>query len=88
MISILIRFHYYAGFAVGTAGSFPIFGLITRWLGWEWIFYFSAIVGVIWFWCWQQLVYDTPDKHPTISKKERTYINESLKEAVTNEKVS
>uniref|UniRef100_A0A2H8TPE6 Putative inorganic phosphate cotransporter n=2 Tax=Melanaphis sacchari TaxID=742174 RepID=A0A2H8TPE6_9HEMI len=46
--------------------------------GWESVFYVSGGLGLLWYICWTLLVYDTPAKHPTISIRERIYIENCL----------
>lgn len=42
---------------------------------------------MIWFVFWISLVYDTPEEHPWISKKERNYIQNSLGDSLNKNKV-
>ena len=34
--------------------------------------------GIVWFFLWMYVVYDTPEMHPRISTAERNYIQKSL----------
>jgi len=68
----------YAGSMCGTILSLPLTGLICDSLGWEAAFYCFGAVGVLWFVFWAIFVYDTPAKHPFISKEERDLIEISL----------
>lgn len=68
----------YMGASVGLAICYPIFGFIISILSWEWVFHFCTVAAVIWFICWQYLVYDTPSQHPRIDPEELQFINESL----------
>jgi len=53
-------------------------GYLISSFGWESVFYVSGGLGLLWFICWIFLVYDTPAKHPTISIRERTYIENAI----------
>ncbi|XP_023307800.2 sialin isoform X2 [Lucilia cuprina] len=72
----------YAGSNIGTVISMPL----TGWLcsldfmgGWPLAFYLFGIVGIIWFIFWMFLVYDKPSMHPRISRKERLFIERSIR---------
>lgn len=51
--------------------------------GWPSIYYIFGILGVAWCVIWFVYAADSPLKHRWISEKERIYIEDSLKEAVT-----
>lgn len=68
----------YLGSSMGVAVYYPIFGWIMRTYSWEYIYYFSGVVGMLWFLCWNYYVYDTPAQHPRISATERNFIHEKL----------
>lgn len=68
----------YLGSSMGVAVYYPIFGWIMRKLSWEYIFHFCGLSGLVWFFCWNYFVYDTPALHPRISPIERNYIHEKL----------
>lgn len=68
----------YLGSSVGTALNFPIFGFIMKRYGWEFVFHFCTIIGLAWFFCWQYLVYDSPNEHPRILPSEKEYILKAL----------
>ncbi|KAK7486159.1 hypothetical protein BaRGS_00022625 [Batillaria attramentaria] len=53
--------------------------------GWPFIFYLYGVIAVLWVIMWQFLAYDTPDKHPRVSAKERAVIGSTPK---TTTKVS
>lgn len=50
--------------------------------GWESVFYVSGALGLLWMICWKILVFDTPAKHPTISNKEKSYIENYIGKTV------
>merc|ERR1719244_1855832 len=62
----------------GTILSLPLTGLICDAWGWEAAFYSFGAVGLVWFIFWAIFVYDSPAKHPFISKEERDLIEVSL----------
>lgn len=66
------------GASVGLAVCYPIFGFIISISSWEWIFHFCTVAAIIWFACWQYLVYDKPSQHPRIDPDELLFITESL----------
>jgi len=68
----------YAGTVVGAVVSTATAGVICDYLGWDAVFYISAISGMIWFIFWTLLVYDSPEVHPTITEGERDLILVSL----------
>lgn len=55
-------------------------GLLCRYVisGWIYIFLLTSLFGFIWLPLWLWLVSDSPNKHRTISEKERKYICDSL----------
>ncbi|XP_022176320.1 sialin-like [Myzus persicae] len=68
----------YLGSSIGTAVTYIMCGYLIASFGWESVFYVSGGLGLLWFICWILLVYDTPAKHPTISIRERTYIENCI----------
>jgi hypothetical protein len=46
------------------------------WGGWQVIFYIFGLCGVLWFPYWALFAYESPDKHPKITKEELDYIRE------------
>ncbi|XP_018572111.1 sialin [Anoplophora glabripennis] len=76
----------YLGSSVGASLTYPICGfIIDRW-GWELVFYTCGVMGMLWFFAWGTLVYDSPNEHPRISEKEREYIVASLGQSVATAK--
>lgn len=68
----------YMGSSVGVAVFFPVFGYLISWTSWEWVFHLTGVTGIIWFFAWNYLAFDTPAKHPRIDPEERAYIEKSL----------
>ncbi|XP_021203259.1 vesicular glutamate transporter 1 [Bombyx mandarina] len=64
----------YAGIVIGM----PLSGLLADYIGWQAPFYFYGTFGIIWYACWLWLVFEKPSKHPCITGKELTYIEQSL----------
>ncbi|KAE9524732.1 hypothetical protein AGLY_014782, partial [Aphis glycines] len=74
----------YLGSSVGTAVTYIMCGYLIASFGWESVFYVSGGLGLLWAICWILVVYDTPAKHPTISIRERTYIENCLGKTIQN----
>lgn len=68
----------WAGAQAGTVVALPISGLLADEVGWESVFYFFGALGIAWFLCWTLLCYDSPAKHPRISKEECQYIETNI----------
>ncbi|GAB6029806.1 hypothetical protein CHUAL_005518 [Chamberlinius hualienensis] len=66
----------YAGAVVGM----PISGWLTQGCGWTACFYFYGVAGIIWYVFWLWLSFERPSKHPTITREELAYIEESIGE--------
>nr|CAG4640809.1 EOG090X04X8 [Eulimnadia texana] len=64
----------YAGAVVGM----PLSGWLTEGVSWQAPFYFYGVAGLIWYAIWMWLSFEKPCLHPTISARERLYIEESL----------
>ncbi|KAL5235204.1 hypothetical protein ACI65C_002614 [Semiaphis heraclei] len=68
----------YLGSSIGNAVTYIMCGYLIAAFGWESVFYVSGGFGLVWYICWVLLVYDTPAKHPTISIRERLYIENCI----------
>lgn len=73
--------------SLGAAITLPICGFLIAWIGWESVFYFTGLVGLIWSILWFVLVFETPAVHPRITPEEREYIETSIGFSATNHKV-
>lgn len=71
-------FMLYKGSSIGNAVTYIMCGYLIAAFGWESVFYVSGGLGLVWYICWVLLVYDTPAKHPTISIRERLYIENCI----------
>jgi ACS family sodium-dependent inorganic phosphate cotransporter len=76
-----------AASSLGAAITMPVCGFLISSLGWESVFYVTGVVGLIWSIAWFFLVFDSPAQHPRISEEERRYIEGSIGEATSHDKV-
>ncbi|TMW51669.1 hypothetical protein DOY81_003258, partial [Sarcophaga bullata] len=72
----------YFGSSIGVAFSYPLFAYIMHYMSWRWVYDFCGIVGTIWWFAWLLCVYDSPARHPRITKSELNYIQKSLGSSV------
>lgn len=77
----------YLGSSVGTAVTYFICGFIIDYLSWEYVFYITGFIGLIWYVCWCFFVYETPAEHPWISKEEHSYITKSISDTYDSKKL-
>lgn len=82
MYFLFIFFYICKGSSVGAAITYITCGYLISMFDWESVFYVSGGMGFIWMVCWAFLVYDTPAKHPTISIREKTYIQNCIGNAI------
>ncbi|XP_020280046.1 sialin [Pseudomyrmex gracilis] len=75
----------YLGSSVGAAITYPLCAALTTSLGWGASFHATSLLGLIWYFFWHFLVYDSPQQHPRISDDEKNYIVENIADSV-NEK--
>jgi MFS family permease len=68
------------GASLGTVVAMPLCGLVLNAWGWEAVFYLSGVLALVWCAAWWLLVFDTPEKHPRISREERQYLRDNLTE--------
>ncbi|XP_067010084.2 sialin isoform X2 [Anabrus simplex] len=78
----------YHGASVGTAVTYPLSGLVIASFGWEYVFYLTGTLSIIWCICWWLLVFDSPAQHPRLSERERKYLEKSLGKSVSLRKAS
>ncbi|BFY98722.1 hypothetical protein BsWGS_01761 [Bradybaena similaris] len=74
----------FSGTTFGIVFTFPIVDMLCDLGGqaWVFVFYIPGAVTILYCILWKFMVYDTPNQHPRISKTERTYISNSLKETM------
>lgn len=63
----------YAGAILG----FPLAGLITHYLGWQYIFYVSASCCILWYLMWLCLSYEKPSHHKSMSDSEFEFLEKA-----------
>ncbi|XP_073832864.1 major Facilitator Superfamily Transporter 17 [Musca autumnalis] len=64
----------FQGFSIGTGLTFVLGGFITKRFGWQYVFYTTGSLGMLWCVFWYLLAYNTPQEHPRITKDELEYI--------------
>lgn len=67
----------YGGFVISAATTFPICAFLCENFGWEFIFYVTGLVGIIFLLISYFLVYDWPETHPRISSVELEYLRKT-----------
>eukprot|EP01084_Bolivina_argentea_P107086 191501_1 len=68
-----------SGIYIANSMTFSICSFIINHSGWETVFYFFAIIAIIWYILWLYYVYDNPSDDPLISKKELKYLQKTIK---------
>ncbi|MFK7949967.1 MAG: MFS transporter [Saprospiraceae bacterium] len=63
-----------SGAAVGGIIAFPVIGLLSVYMGWQYIFILVGLLGLLWLIPWWILVKSPPGEHPWITEEEREYI--------------
>ncbi|XP_055339452.1 sialin-like isoform X2 [Paramacrobiotus metropolitanus] len=66
-----------AGAPIGNVVVFLASGFLAHNFGWESVFYVFGGIGAVWWVFWQFLIYDSPFKHPRISRHELSLISGS-----------
>lgn len=56
-------------------------------LDWQYVFYMTGCLTLIWYAFWLYLIYDSPAQHPRISNAERKYLERAIGDSVTSHKV-
>ncbi|XP_050315128.1 putative inorganic phosphate cotransporter [Anthonomus grandis grandis] len=76
----------YSGISIGTIVCLPLTGAICKsYLGWPVSLYLFGGCGFLWCILWLFFGHNSPATHPTITKAERRYIEESLAQAEETE---
>ncbi|XP_053989030.1 sialin-like [Hylaeus volcanicus] len=71
----------------GTVVTFALCGQIISAYGWSTAYYVTSGLILIFYVLWIYLIYDTPDNHPGITEREKTYIKEQIGTTVSKQKV-
>lgn len=69
----------FAGAQIGVVISMGLSGILVNSFGWQSVFYCYGVLGIVWYCCWLVLIYDEPSDHPFITKRELSYLQESVK---------
>ncbi|XP_039555414.1 vesicular glutamate transporter 1-like, partial [Passer montanus] len=69
------------GSYAGAVVAMPLAGVLVQYTGWSSVFYVYGSFGVLWYFFWVLVSYESPAQHPTISPEERKYIEESIGES-------
>ncbi|XP_068237202.1 sialin-like [Palaemon carinicauda] len=78
----------YLANTLSPAITLPICGLIIANYGWAAQFYVCGILSLIWAIVWFSFIYDRPEEHPRISKKELDFLQTVLMESGTKKSTS
>lgn len=74
----------YAGSQFGTVVMLAISGVLaSSFMGWPSIFYVSGVFGLFWTLFWIAAGSNSPEEHPSITKREKDFIVESIGSSVT-----
>jgi MFS family permease len=74
-----------SGMYMGEIIGFSLSGVLTNWSlyindqywgGWQSVFYVFGLTGILWFPYWALFAYESPDKHPKVTKEELDLISE------------
>ncbi|XP_023217661.1 sialin-like [Centruroides sculpturatus] len=74
-----------SGMQVGTFVGLITTGYICEHIGWPFSFYIFGVCGIVFSLCVTFTVYDRPEKHPRISDKELTFLNECVTNVASRE---
>ncbi|XP_040183835.1 vesicular glutamate transporter 2 [Rana temporaria] len=71
----------FCGSYAGAVIAMPLAGILVQYTGWSSVFYVYGSFGIVWYFFWILVSYESPAAHPTITEEERTYIEESIGES-------
>lgn len=74
--------------SLGAAITMPVCGFLIDKFDWEWAFYSTGAVGLLWSICWFVFIYETPAVHPRISEEERREIEEAIGSSTSKKRPS
>lgn len=72
----------FQGFSIGIGLTYPLVGFILSKFSWHTVFYVTGTIGLSWCVLWYFLAFNTPSKHPRISKEELHYIHSSVSDEI------
>ncbi|XP_058831302.1 sialin isoform X2 [Topomyia yanbarensis] len=75
------------GGTFGTVVTWPLVGVLIETLGWSFAFYVPAVLTAIVASVWLIIVADSPAQHPRISKEEQEFIEKSLGDTLSKQKL-
>lgn len=75
------------GGTFGTVITWPLVGVLIETLGWSFAFYIPALITAIVGAFWLIIVTDSPAQHPRIKKEEQEYIEKSLGDTISKQKL-
>lgn len=78
---------FFQGGPFGTVVTFALCGAVISTYGWKTAFYVTSGLMLVFYALWVYLIYDTPELHPGITQKEKTYIKEQIGTTVSKQKV-
>ncbi|XP_077291691.1 sialin [Arctopsyche grandis] len=70
--------------SLGAAITMPICGFLISTIGWESVFYFTGVIGLLWSILWLLVIFDSPAQHPRISLEERNHIEKAIGNTINN----
>ncbi|OXU24875.1 hypothetical protein TSAR_011919 [Trichomalopsis sarcophagae] len=70
----------------GTFVTLSLCGVVIHDLGWKAAYYVTSGLMLVFYVLWVWLAYDTPDVHPTITEKEKSYIKEQIGTSISKQK--
>lgn len=69
----------FGGGQIGNILGTAVSGLLIEYFnGWESVFYFFGIMGVVWFIIFQLICYKDPESHPFIKESEKEYLRQEI----------
>ncbi|XP_054266461.1 sialin-like isoform X2 [Macrosteles quadrilineatus] len=72
----------FQGFSFGIGLTYPLAGFIIAHSGWRLVFYTTGTIGALWCIFWYLFAFDSPHKHPRITKQELEYIQSNIGNSV------
>jgi MFS transporter, ACS family, hexuronate transporter len=70
------------GSSLGAIVAPPLIAMIVIAFSWRWVFFFGALLGVVWLVLWFIFYYNSPVKSKFVTKKEKEYIETGKEKAI------